>query len=66
MNQCEKVLDYISQHGSITTMDAFQHLRITRLPSRICDLRQSGIEIKGEMESGNGTHYMRYSLGDSE
>lgn len=47
--QEERIISYIDKHGSITTLDAFRDLGITRLPARIHDLRRDGIDIDGEM-----------------
>ena len=67
MTQCERIIDYINKHGSITTMEAFNDLGITRLASRIHDLRDDGYQIKretirGKNRYGEPVHYMRYSL----
>lgn len=50
--QNEKILDYIDEHGSITPVDAFRDLGITRLAARIHDLRMDGFSITGEMVEG--------------
>ena len=67
MTQCERIMDYIKRFGSITTIEAFSDLGITRLASRIHDLRELGIEIdsetiKGKNRYGETVHYTRYSL----
>lgn len=67
MTQCEKVLRHIRDYGSITTMDAFLEYGITRLPSRIFDLRSEGHEIEGKYETGLNRYgekvtYCRYRL----
>ena len=67
MTQCEKVLNYINQFGSITAAEAVMDLGVYRLSARISDLRDEGYNIKSEMESGRNrfgekTHYSRYSL----
>lgn len=43
--QCARVLRYLKENESITAMEALNELGIFRLASRICDLRQSGVEI---------------------
>lgn len=43
--QCEMVLDYMREFGSITTLDAFRDLGVARLASRVHDLRSQGYEI---------------------
>lgn len=46
MSQTTKILTHMRKHGSITSLEAFQHYHITRLSSRICELEDKGIEIK--------------------
>lgn len=48
MNQCELVANYIHEHGSITTHEAYFELGITRLASRIHDLAEAGYSFKKE------------------
>ena len=67
MNQCEMVINYIKTYGSITSMDAFVELGITRLPARISDLRAKGYPIEGESTKGRNrfgkpVHFMKYRL----
>lgn len=44
------VLDYIDRFGSISSMEAFADLGITRLAARISDLREAGYIFRVEME----------------
>lgn len=46
--QNQRILDYIAEHGSITQKEADRFLGVTRLPSRIFDLRRMGYNIIGE------------------
>lgn len=48
MTQCEKVVDYMKRHGSITAREAYWNLGIMRLASRISDLKRQGYLIKSE------------------
>lgn len=63
MTQCERILDHIDKHGSITDEEA-RELKIHRLASRIHDLRRRGYNIVSETISGKneyGTwHCARY------
>lgn len=62
MTQNDKILAYMKEHGKITSLDAFQHLRITRLSARIFDLRKMGKEIqmyRKKTEEG-GTYAVYY------
>lgn len=49
MTQAQKILLYIKKHGSITTLDAFRYLGVARLASRICEMKERGIDIRREM-----------------
>lgn len=51
MSQCDRIVQYIEDFGSITTMQAFADLGCTRLASRICDLRKRGYDIESEFVS---------------
>lgn len=45
MTQKERIIDYIRLHGSITTMEAFNNLHVTRLAARIAELKSDGYKI---------------------
>lgn len=65
--QMQRVLDYIDEFGSITSLDAFKDLGITRLSAVIFDLRQDGYEIQSETEVqlnryGEKAHFFRYFI----
>lgn len=47
MKQAQLIVDYMRKNGSITTMQAFE-MGITRLASRIHDLRCMGLDIESE------------------
>lgn len=61
-NQCSKILAYMKNRGSITSMDAFRDLQITRLSARIKDLREAGVEIVTVMEQKDNSRYARYHI----
>ena len=67
ITQCEKVLRHLKDHGSITSIEAFNEYGILRLASRINDLRAQGIAIvsstaSGKNRYGETTHYSVYRL----
>lgn len=67
MTQNERIVDYLNRFGSITTLDAFNDLGVTRLASRICDLTKMGYEFEKEFESsknrfGESVSYVRYKF----
>ena len=46
--QAQRILDYMTEFGSITQFEAMQDLGCMRLASRISDLRKLGYPIKSE------------------
>ena len=43
VNQNDLVIAYIRSYGSITTLEAFRDLGITRLASRICEIGRAHV-----------------------
>ena len=67
MTQCEMILHYMRENGSITSWEAMKEIGCMRLGSRICDLRRAGHKIRTNSESkknryGVMTTYARYTL----
>lgn len=65
--QADRVLDYIKEFGSITTLEAFRDLGVTRLSARIFELRNRGEEIESESVTsknrfGEKCTYAKYFL----
>ena len=48
VTQHDRIIDYMKKHGSITTLQAYNDLGITKLTTRISELRSSGKVINGE------------------
>ena len=68
MTQQERILDYIDKHGSITPMDAFLDLGITKLATRVSELIRGGVRISKSQKSGKNrfgepVRYMEYRRG---
>ena len=66
-SQCQRILKYILDHGSITSMECFSQLNITRLSARIYDLRfKYGVMVQMERitkKTPDGTiTYGKYTL----
>ena len=66
MKQTQLIIDFMRANGSITTMQAFE-MGITRLASRIHDLRCMGLEIESETVKAKNRfnepiHFARYRL----
>ena len=41
-NQVQRVLMYVERHGSITQREADRYISVTRLPSRINEMKKNG------------------------
>lgn len=70
MTQQARVMRYMQDYGSITSLEAFRDLGITRLSGVIFDLRKRHV-IKSKTESsrnryGEATSYSRYYLADEK
>lgn len=67
MTQQDLILDYIHKHKSITPFEAFEKLGITKLATRISELRSKGIDVKDVWEEdtnrfGDEVKYKRYFI----
>lgn len=67
VTQCEKILRYMADEGSITPLDALREFGCMRLASRITDLKKAGFVIHMELETaknkrGETIRYARYRL----
>lgn len=66
--QKQKILDHLAKHESITTFEAFSELGITKLTTRISELRRDGYDITSEtvmLHDDKGkvtTRFNRYKL----
>lgn len=70
-NRQERVLKYMRDFGSITSMEAFQELGVTRLSAVIFILKEKGHKITSEpMKSvnryGEKVTFARYKLEDEK
>jgi hypothetical protein len=66
--QCRNVLEFMREHGAITTLQAVNALGVMRLASRVHDLRNAGHDIKVETisvptrEKGKFARVAQYSI----
>jgi hypothetical protein len=65
--QMKAIKDYLESGNSLTSMEAYKKFGCTKLPSRISDLRKSGMAIKtimmeGETKYGTPTRYAKYII----
>ena len=68
MNQHERIRKHIRDFGSITPMEAFQDLGITKLSTRMGEMIRNGEKYSKTMVSatnryGKKVHFMRYAEG---
>lgn len=69
--QCQRLIDYLTRHGSVTPLEAQSELGIGRLGARIFDLKRQGFGIKTEIVEvptrfGTTARVARYSLGTEQ
>lgn len=67
MTQREAILKYIEDFGSITPMQAFGDLGVTKLATRISEMRKDGMQFKidtvtSKNRYGHTVHFARYSF----
>lgn len=67
MTQQDLILDYIRKHKSITPFEAFEKLGITKLATRISELRGRGVKVqdiwvKDVNRFGESVRYKRYFI----
>lgn len=67
MTQAERIEAYINKYGSISPMEAFADLGITKLATRVSEMKKDGYVFEQEyIESknrfGESVYYMRYSF----
>lgn len=67
--QQAKIYGYIQRFGSISPMEAFVDLGITKLATRISEMIRDGVGIEKELVNGynrfgDKVHFMRYKLAE--
>lgn len=67
MTQCERILQYMEDFGSINPMQAMQDLGVMRLAARVADLKKAGHKISrrtvtGKNRYGASVIYAEYRL----
>ena len=67
MTQREQILEYIKQFGSVTPLQAFADLGITKLATRISEMKRDGVKIHTESVKvknrfGRNVIFAKYSL----
>lgn len=65
--QRELIIEYLRVFGSITPMEAFVDLGITKLATRISEMRRDGFNfkiesVKSKNRFGKSVRYAKYSM----
>ena len=71
MTQREAILQYIEEFGSITPMQAYSDLGITKLATRISEMRKDGMTFKIETvyvknRYGKTVPFAKYSFAEAK
>ena len=61
-SQCNRILEHMIVHGSITPLEALEQIGCFRLGARINDLRKAGYTIRTDWEEKYGKRYAKYVL----
>ncbi len=61
LSQCEMIIKYIREFGSITTLQAFRDLGCTRLASRINDLKNQGYRFRDKYVTSKNRYGVKVS-----
>lgn len=69
MTQAERIMQYLNDFHSISSMEAFRDLGITRLAARIADLERDGVIFDRKKEAvtnryGEKVYFTRYSVAE--
>ena len=69
--QQQRVLDYMRIFGSISSLEAFKDLGVTRLSAVIFELKRKGVAITSTTEYvknryGEPVHFSRYKVAQNE
>lgn len=65
--QCQRILQYIDDNGSITQVEALRELGCMRLASRMCDIKKMGYPVRRTMEVsknryGEPVRFAKYTI----
>ena len=64
MTQCQKVLEYMKEFGSITPLEAMQDIGCMRLAARIADLKDQGYPIGRRTKTSKNRYVKNVSFAE--
>ena len=67
LTQCDRIIQFIEETGSITQLEALEQFGCMRLASRMCDIKKMGYAVEKKMEKsrnryGEPISYARYTI----
>ena len=67
ISQIKKILDYVEEKGSITSLDATNVLKIMSFTKRMSEIRRDpNYEVSQKWESNGHTRWLRYEIKEVE
>lgn len=71
VTQRQLIIEYIKDFGSITPMEAIANFGITKLATRISEMRKDGMQfqidtVKSKNRYGKTVHFAKYSFPKEE
>ena len=67
ISQIKKILDYVEEKGSITSLDATNELKIMSFTKRMSEIRRDpNYEVTQKWESNGHTRWLRYEIKEVE
>lgn len=66
VTQYQQIVRYLKHYGTITSLEAAKQLDITKLTTRISEMRKKGIVFVAVEERTENARYNRYSLAQSD
>ena len=55
-SQCDRILQYMRDYGSITAVEAMENFGCQRLAARVSDLRSKGFPVVAHLETGKNRY----------
>lgn len=62
MSQISKIKAHLNIYGTITSWEAIELFRCTRLAEYIRQLREGGLDIQSNWRENNGKRFVEYSI----
>ena len=60
--QVDAAIEYMREHGSLTSLEALTELGILSFPKRVCEIKARGFYIKDKWEKGVSRYGTTYRI----